>query len=118
MKYAFDPASGTYKRFHGETPHTLADGPQVSPVNVIFQTVQVVPGTVRDVNGQLSPESRVIGEGEAVLLRGGRALRGRWTRPSLDAPTNFVDVAGNPLLLARGQTWVELIPQGRSIVLS
>jgi hypothetical protein len=54
----------------------------------------------------------VVGEGDAWLLRGGRAQPGRWHKPTADAVTVETDTAGAPLLLAPGTTWVEVLPPG------
>ena len=58
------------------------------------------------------PEAAAVGEGDAWLLSGGRAQRGRWHKASPDAPTTYTDAAGAPLLLAPGPTWVEVLPPG------
>ena len=58
-------------------------------------------------------DSNVLGEGEAILLRGGRAFRGTWVRGSAGEPTRFLDAAGEPMRFAQGQTWIELVPRGR-----
>jgi hypothetical protein len=115
MRYAYDPTARTYARFNGVSPHLLESGVQIAPVNVVFQIVSVGASSTVDVNGQNSPESRVLGDGEALVLSGGQVHRGRWVRSSIGAPTQFLDAAGNPIPLERGQTWVELIPAGRAI---
>lgn len=115
MSYAYDEASRTYRRFHGAEAHLLENGAQVAPVNVVLQFVSVRNSAIVDRNGQPSPESTVTGEGEAIVLTGGQSYRGRWVRPSLDAPPKFLDAAGNPIPLARGRTWIELLPSGRPI---
>lgn len=118
MRYAYDPSAGVYRRFHGDVPHTLEDGSQVSAVNVVFQVVTVGASSIVDVNGQTSPDPKVTGEGDAVLLRGGRAYRGRWRRGAGAEPTVFQDSSGAPLLFAPGRTWIELLPAGRPLEIS
>lgn len=115
--YTYDPDAGAYLRSNGAEPHMLNDGSRVNPVNVLIQHVTVRAGSVVDRNNQVSPDSVVIGDGDAILLRGGRAFRGRWERSGTE-PTRFIDAEGNPLLLARGQTYVELVPNGRAVRLS
>jgi len=117
VRYQYDTDTETYLRFNGSTPHTLEDGSQVAPTNVVIQLVNVRPGTVVDQNRQTSPDSQVIGDGDAIVLRGGRAYRGRWSRGGGEH-TRFADAEGNPLLLARGTTYVALVPAGRTVSVS
>jgi len=47
-----------------------------------------------------------------VLFRSGKRIVGRWSRPSIAAPTTFTDAAGKPLLFAPGGTFVALVRPG------
>jgi hypothetical protein len=47
-----------------------------------------------------------------VLFRDGKRIEGKWSRPSLGAPTAFTDAAGKPLLFAPGGTFVALVRPG------
>jgi len=117
VRYAYDADTGTYLRSHGGTPHTTSGGDQVAVTNVIVQSVGVSSGSTVDAAGQATPDTQVVGDGKAVLFRGGRAIEGRWTRSSVGAKTSFVDVDGEPMQLARGSTWIELVPRARSITI-
>lgn len=110
-RFVYDAAAGVYRRFHGPAEHVLENGARIGAANVVVQVVSVVAGSVVDVNGQVTPDSRVTGEGEAVLLSGGQVVRGRWIRESLDVPTRYVDASGSPMFLRPGQTFVELLPK-------
>lgn len=115
VRWRFDAERQVYLRFHGEDPHTLTDGTQVSARNVIVQVVRVRPGTIKDVNGVRSPDVEVVGSGRAYVLRRGRMVAGRWERESLEDVTRFVDAGGDEIVLAPGATWVELAPSGISV---
>lgn len=101
---------GAYLRFYGEEPDTLSDGTHVSAANVIVQVVRVTPSDIRDANGVPSPFAHLVGEGTAYILTGGVVVVGRWTRPSLDDLTSFVDEQGEDVELTPGPTWIELVP--------
>lgn len=101
---------GRWYRFHGDVPHKLEGGVQVSAANVVVQVVKVQTGSIIDTAGNPSPEVTLTGGGKAYVLRDGRMIVGRWERGSLDAVTKFYDKAGNQIALAPGTTWVELLP--------
>lgn len=115
VKYTYDGGSKTYLRSHGDTPHNLANGKQVSAVNVVIQKVKIVPGTVKDASGSPTQDTTVIGTGEATVLRGGTAITGKWSRASLNDNTTFTDAAGAAIEFAPGTTFIHLVPQERPI---
>lgn len=115
VRYTYDAGTKTYLRSHGDTPHQLANGQQVRAVNVVVQKVQIVPGTVRDASGSPTQDTTVVGTGEATVLRGGTAVTGTWSRPSLDDNTTFTDAAGETIEFAPGTTFIHLVPQERPV---
>jgi len=115
VRYNYDPSSGTYLRFHGDTAHNLAGGQQVGATNVVIQKVQVQPGTVRDASGTPTMETTVTGSGEAIVLRGGTSVTGQWSRPSLGDNTSFTDSSGQTIEFAPGTTFIHLVPQARPV---
>lgn len=91
--------------------HVMADtGVRVAPANVIVQFVEYRPSGFVDVTGASSPEAALIGEGDAWVFIDGRLIRGRWSRPTRDHVTSYLDAGGNPIGLTPGQTFVELAP--------
>jgi hypothetical protein len=102
--------SKRWYRWHGDVPHTLSDGTQVSAVNVVVQVVKVKLTGITDVNGVRSPEVVATGSGKAYVFRNGRMIEGTWSRPKLGDVTKFLDSKGNEIPLMPGNTWVELLP--------
>ncbi len=100
-----------------DEPVAAAGGGRVGADTVVFQAVPVVPSPFVDIAGARSPEVRPIGAGEVVVLRGGRAWSGSWSRDSVESVTSFVDATGEPLRFERGQTWVVYVAEGESPVL-
>jgi hypothetical protein len=107
--WQFDYRLGRYMRFHGSVPHRAVTGTQLSAANVLVMRV----ATQRN-NSQAAahgtPELALVGSGEAVLLRDGVRIAGRWARTRLGAATTFTDSLGRPFVFAPGNTWVELVP--------
>jgi Protein of unknown function (DUF3048) C-terminal domain len=93
----------------GSTPMNLDDGTVVHPTNLIVQFVQVHAGGYVDVDGNNSPDSVVVGNGEALILHDGKLWHKRWTRASSSDPTRYVDDKGNDVKLSPGQTWIMIV---------
>lgn len=110
VSYQYDPAGRRYLRFQAGAPHRAASGMQLSAVNVIVIKVPVD-------RTRSSPEIAVAGTGEATVLRSGQAVQGRWVRPSLADQMTLVDAAGQPIKLAPGNTWINLLPNDRPLTL-
>ncbi len=101
VRWSYEAGEKLYVRSHRNTPHTVEGGDQVTARNVLVQ--------------RLASSTQVLGEGEALLFRDGHVFSGRWIRGSVGEPTHFVDADGEPLLLAPGNTWIELLPSGRPV---
>jgi hypothetical protein len=110
--WEWDAASASWLRDQDGTPHVDRDGERVRAANVIVRITPYRDSGVRDSVGAVVPEAEAIGEGDAWLLSDGQVQRGRWLKPSPDAPTAYVDTTGAPLRLTPGQTWVEVLPPG------
>ena len=121
VRFAYDEKSGEYKRFVQGNPHNVegaGDGKQLSFTNVLIQKVGINAGSYTDGAGNRTQETDVVGQGEAILVRGGKAFRGTWNRSSTEAFARFTASDGTQLDLAPGSTIIELVPGGRQITLS
>lgn len=116
--WRYQPGQGTWARFHGETPHTVEDGTQVTASNIVVQQVELVDTGIVDPAGNPSPEVRVVGSGQAWVFRDGRVVEGTWTRDTVSDRTVFTDRRGNEIPLTPGTTWVELFPSDLTVAFS
>jgi DUF3048 family protein len=98
--YVFDAATSTWRRDIGGVPFLMGNGVQIAPTNVVVQFTEYPSAA----------EGVLIGEGDAWVFTAGQLVRGRWIRPDATQPARYVDAAGQPIKLAPGQTWVELLP--------
>lgn len=103
--WVWDPASGQYLRQQDGRPHVAADGTQISATNVVLMSVSYIPSPA----DARSPEAQTVGVGQVVVHRNGVATVGTWSRPTATDPFGFTDVAGAPIPLANGTTFVELV---------
>jgi hypothetical protein len=102
VRWDWDATQRLFLRSQLGSPHELTDG-RASANTVIVLVVQY--GTSPAGGG---PEAQTIGTGAAVIYTAGRKIEGTWTRQSATAPFRL-QAAGQPVLIAPGRTWVELV---------
>ena len=107
--WTWDPA-GHWLRAEGDTPAVEADGTPLRAANVVVMRVEIVNTKYGDVGGTPVPETKMVGTGEALVATGGRTLAATWTKNSAIEPVVLTGADGLPVLLAPGNTWVELVP--------
>ena len=103
-----DGRDGTYRRIiDGEVQHDLGD---TAPYRISDVVVVWMPATVLDAVGDLRMD--VYGDFPAVAIRNGLVTPGTWEAPGPDVLPQLVDSSGDPMLLAPGQIYIEVLPQG------
>ena len=102
VRWDWDATQRLFLRSQLGSPHELADG-QASANTVI---VLVVPYGTSPAGG--GPEAQTIGTGAAVVYTAGHKIEGTWTRQSATEPFQL-EAGGQPILIAPGRTWVELV---------
>jgi hypothetical protein len=111
--WAWDAGRGQWLRSEGSSAHMDAvTGAQVGATNVV-SVVAGHPDSGYDAqNAAPIPTYELVGEGDAVVATGGMTIPARWRKAAEDQPLQLFDAAGAPILLAPGNTWVELVPAG------
>jgi hypothetical protein len=105
--FNYHEASKTYRRTG------LVEGSGVvAPTNVIVQFTAYQETDETDLTNATVEKAVTVGSGDALILSGGMAVRGRWSRSSATGYTTWTDANGAPLKLAPGRTWVELARNG------
>lgn len=115
--WTWDATTGTWLRTQDGSPDVSATGRRLDATNVIVESIDYVTslyvsGEGAAAQGTPIPTGEQVGSGPAWYFSGGREVTGTWRRASLTTPTVFTDSAGNPIALAPGRTWVELVPSG------
>lgn len=113
--FEWDAATGTWERESNGSPHLLVDGTQLAFSNVIIQKVPYRKVGYNDSSKQPVEEAVVVGEGEAIVLAGGKQAKARWSKSSPEAMTVFTDTAGAPIKLVAGSTMIALAPTNAPI---
>lgn len=116
--FEWDEATGTWLRSTNGSPHLLADGTRLAFSNVIVQKVPYRSVGYKDSTRHPVEEAMVVGQGEAVVLSGGKQVKARWSKPSAEAVTVFTDSTGAPIELVAGSTMIALAPTTAPITIS
>jgi hypothetical protein len=113
--YRYDRATNTWRRYTGGKAQVdRANKKQVAPKNVVIMQVRFgLLGAHQ--KGRL--EAQNIGTGPAWIATNGKVIKGTWKKTSATNPTRFYDSKGKPVVLTRGQTFVQVIPPGTPLKL-
>jgi hypothetical protein len=103
-EWRWDSEAGRYLRSQRGARHVDVDGERIGAENVVVLEVKYVTS---EADAQ-SPEAVTVGFGPATVHRDGVAIAGTWSRVDRFAPYTLLDIAGDPLPLAPGTTFVEL----------
>ena len=97
-------------RSYDTGPADLEIGHPITARNVVVQVITLKDTGIVDAAGNPSPEVVATGTGKCLVFRGGKVVRGTWSRPKLSDLTTYTDNKGDEIELAPGTTWIELLP--------
>ncbi|WP_308128167.1 DUF3048 domain-containing protein [Modestobacter italicus] len=109
-QWTWSPPEARWLRAEGSTPAVEADGARLGAANVVVLRVQVVATGGVDPAGNPVPETVLVGRGEALVASGGKTLPATWVKDTVTDRVVLLGPDGNPVRLAPGRTWVELVP--------
>lgn len=109
--YAYNPQTNTYDRSVGGKPHVDRESGIISPRVVI--AMRVTQSTVFEDGYRESINA--VGNGTAYIFQDGTVQEVTWNKPSRQAQITFTDAEGKDVPLARGQTWITAVPNGKAI---
>jgi Protein of unknown function (DUF3048) N-terminal domain/Protein of unknown function (DUF3048) C-terminal domain len=119
------PAASIYWQYRAEVGGWVRDqdgsldadasGQAIVATNVVVMFVNYVTSGMAVGEGVPPtpiPEGVLTGTGQAWFLSAGKILRGTWSRTGLTAVATYQNLAGGPVSLVAGKTWIELVPTG------
>ncbi len=107
VEYSYNAKEGYYERLNGGVPQTdEVNGEKITARNVIFQHV----GAGTPIEGKGRINWPVTGEGEVDIFTNGRHVSGSWEKTSRQSRTKFYTETGEEIQLARGNSWISIIP--------
>lgn len=104
---------GTQNKFLRFQTNGIADsassGNQIAATNVVVLFVGI--DVVEDI-----PTTRLLMGGKGYVATGGSIVEVTWTKAAPEAPIILTTVGGAKVLLSKGNTWIELLPNDSSDV--
>jgi len=116
IRYRYDFRTNTYRRsVTGEERQIdAANRVHVAPRNVIVMIMRF--GALNDGHpNKHRLEAQYVGSGTAWISTNGKTIKGTWKKGRIDRATRFFDRSGRPVVLAPGQTFVQVMPVGSPI---
>jgi hypothetical protein len=115
--WQYDPATGRYLRWIDSVVHSDAlTGEQVRASNVIvvFAPHVEIPDICEEARDgvclHLSVQPQLWGSGSGIIFRDGQRFEMSWRRENRQDMLSFYDLAGNPLPLKLGNSWIQVVP--------
>ena len=110
--YTYDAKSETYRRSQAGAPHLDREAGQIAPKIVIVMNANEST-QFEDTNREVI---QTVGQDNVTIFQGGDVIKGTWKHDSRSEQLQFFDTEGNVIPLARGLTWITVIPNGRGSV--
>jgi hypothetical protein len=111
VTFRYHAATNTYRRFidNATEPQVdAADGLVVAPANVVILRMRF--GALNDGHPEKHRlDAEDVGTGEAIISSNGRIIEGTWSKDSVTGATLLFGPDGEPVTLAPGQTFVQVI---------
>lgn len=117
VQYTYQNESKSYQRHfvsYNASPqaHLDREEGQISPAVVI--TIESPMQAVMEDGYRESIQT--IGTGRAHIFQNGQAMEATWKKDSVESQIKFIDKDGKEISLARGKTWISIIPAGKGSV--
>ncbi len=111
-RWVYDKSKNVFIRHQGQEQQFDADQRAVEAANVfvLYTDIQVIDEESRR-------SVRTSGKGKASLFRFGRQFEVEWEKASQSSPLLFATEDGQPVALAPGATWIEVVPEGTQITI-
>lgn len=104
--YSYDATTKTYLRSVGGEPHMDRENGQISPSVVVAMHVDMTTVLEDGYRGEIT----TTGAGKAEVFQNGMVTECTWRKNSRSEPLELIDANGQPVELARGQTWIAAVP--------
>jgi hypothetical protein len=112
VEWKYIQSENLYLRYNADLVQIDADNQQeLKAKNIVIQIVP--PEDYLGEKGRIGLNTQ--GEGKAFVLRDGIVVEGTWKKAERTDRTLFYDSNGQEIEFNRGQTWVEVLPEGREV---
>ena len=104
----WDSTNEKWLIYFNEKPNMAANGEHLYADTAIIQIVSITPSIYGDKFGEITPFSKTIGSGKAVMLRDGFSYQIRWQRNLETDVTTWMSEDGGVANFKPGRTWIFL----------
>ena len=104
----WDSTNEKWLIYFNEKPNMAANGEHLYADTAIIQIVSITPSIYGDKFGEITPFSKTIGSGKAVMLRDGFSYQIRWQRNLESDVTTWMSEDGGVANFKPGRTWIFL----------
>ena len=104
----WDSTNEKWLIYFNEMPNMAANGEHLYADTAIIQIVSITPSIYGDKFGEITPFSKTIGSGKAVMLRDGFSYQIRWQRNLETDVTTWMSEDGGVANFKPGRTWIFL----------
>ena len=104
VQWLWDSATSNYLRSVDKDKSFDFDKSQINAKNVVVLFMQYKASAA----DPRSPEAQSLGTGEAWVYTNGSLVKGKWSRAKETDVFTLTDLAGAPIKLTPGRTWIEL----------
>ena len=104
----WDSTNEKWLIYFNEKPNMAANGEHLYTDTAIIQIVSITPSIYGDKFGEITPFSKTIGSGKAVMLRDGFSYQIRWQRNLESDVTTWMSEDGGVANFKPGRTWIFL----------
>lgn len=112
--WAWDAGSSTWLRSEGSAKAMTAAGTQLAATNLVLIETEQIDSKLDAQGGAMVPDQKFKGKGKALVATGGKVVEATWKKAGVSDPLELVDGDGEPILLAPGTTWIEMLNKGKS----
>jgi hypothetical protein len=104
----WDSTNDKWLIYFNEKPNMAANGEHLYADTAIIQIVSITPSIYGDTFGEITPFSKTIGSGKAVMLRDGFSYQISWQRNLETDVTTWMSEDGGVANFKPGRTWIFL----------
>jgi len=108
--WEWDGTQSKFLRFQTNgAADSASSGNQMAAANVIVLFVNI--DVIEDI-----PTTRLVSQGKGYVATGGSIVEITWIKATPESPIVLSTIGGTSVLLAKGNTWIELLPSDTSDV--
>ena len=115
VAWTYDAKNLNYIRSINGVVEKDKDGAEVRARNILVQIT-----SVKEINGDDKGrvEITTVGSGDAIILKKGSVVYGTWKKADAKSRTRFYDKNKKEVILAPGNTWVEIVSTETNILVT